>query len=110
MPEVVGDPGDGLPDEPYGQPQVNVAPLYVPTDDYVVLSVNQTLRQPQDGRTIPTIEVGFTVPGEPGQHSLLIDNYAFAHADPLRDLRGRAAKIRRLYALPRLLPRDPEEL
>jgi hypothetical protein len=50
------------------------------------------------------------VPGYPGVFTLHIDNYAFTHADPLRDLRGRSDKIRRLYALPEVLPPDPEEL
>jgi hypothetical protein len=94
----------------FGEPEVDVGPLYVPTEDYAVLGVNQTQRFPPDGRVIPTIETTFVIPGLPGTFVLYIDNYAFRFADPLRDLRGRSAKIRRLYALPEVLPRDPEEL
>jgi hypothetical protein len=94
----------------FGTPPVDVGPLYVPTERYAVLGVAQTQRQPADGRVIPTIETTFVVPGVPGTFTLPIDNYAFTHADPLRDLRGRAWKIRRLFALPDDLPHDPEEL
>jgi hypothetical protein len=96
--------------EPYGDPPVDVGPLYVPTDDYEVMSVNQTTREPQDGRIIPTLEVGFYVPGMGGAHSILIDNYAFTHADVLSYMRGRAARLRRIMALPEVLPPDPEEV
>jgi hypothetical protein len=109
MPATVDDylPAPG---RMFGTPPVDVGPLYVPTERYVVLGVAQSQRFPPDGRVIPTIETLFVVPGVPGTFSLNIDNYAFTHADPLRDLRGRGWKIRRLYALPELLPTDPEEL
>lgn len=94
----------------YGDPEVDVGPLYVPTEDYVVLGVMQTERFPPDGRVIPTIETTFVVPGVPGTFTLWIDNYAFTHADVLGYLRGRSAKVRRLYALPEVTPRDPEEI
>src|SRR5947199_5656043 len=83
--------------EVYGEPPVDVSSLYVPTDTYEVQSVNQTIREPGDGRQIPTIEVGFTRPGDPGLHSILIDNYAFTHADVLGYMRGRSARIGRIY-------------
>lgn len=94
----------------FGQPPVDVADLYIPTDDYRVLGLHQIMRNPPDGRTIPTIDTTFAIPGLPSTHELYIDNYAFTHADPLRDLRGRSKRIRRLYALPTVLPPDPEEL
>lgn len=96
--------------ELYGDPPVDVAPLYVPTDTYEVQSANQTIREPADGRLIPTIEVEFERPGDPALHSILIDNYAFTHADVLGYLRGRSARIGRIYALPEELPPDPEEV
>lgn len=94
----------------YGEPPVDVGPLYIPTDTYEVQSVNQTIREPGDGRQIPTIEVSFTRPNDLGLHSILIDNYAFTHADVLGYLRGRSARIARIYALPEQLPPDPEEV
>lgn len=94
----------------YGNPPVDVGPLYVPTEDYAVLGVAQTTRWPGDGREIPTILTTFIVPGVSGTFTLHIDNYAFTYADPLRDLRGRSAKIRRLAALPEVLPPSPDEL
>lgn len=108
----VAEPDDFLPapGRLFGDPQVDVGPLYVPTEKYVLLGVEQTQRIPPDGRIIPTILCTFTIPGYPGVYTLHIDNYAFEHADPLRDLRGRSDKIRRLYALPEVLPPDPEEL
>jgi hypothetical protein len=99
-----------VPGELYGDPAVDVGPLYVPTDDYEVMSVNQTQREPGDGRIIPTIEVGFYATGVPGAHSILIDNYAFTHADVLGYMRGRSARLRRIMALPQELPPDPEEV
>jgi hypothetical protein len=45
-----------------------------------------------------------------GAHSILIDNYAFTHADVLGYMRGRAARLRRIMALPQQLPPDPEEV
>ena len=98
------------PNELYGEPAVLVTPLYAPTADYQVQTISQTVRTPQDGRIIPTLEVDFSMPGYAGLHSILIDNYAFDHADVLGYLRGRAARIRRIYALPQELPPDPEEV
>jgi hypothetical protein len=96
--------------ELYGEPPVDVSLLYGPADTYEVQSINQTIREPAGGRQIPTIEVDFTRPGDSGLHSILIDNYAFTHADVLGYLRGRSARIARLYALPEELPPDPEEV
>jgi hypothetical protein len=111
MPVPAGDEiFDPTPGELYGDPPVDVSELYVPTDDYEVMSANQTFREPADGRIIPTLEVGFAVPGLPGGHSILIDNYAFTHADVLSYMRGRAARLRRIMALPAVLPPDPEEV
>jgi hypothetical protein len=111
VPVPAGDeifvPGGG---EPYGDPPVDVGPLYIPADTYEVQSVNQTVREPQDGRIIPTIETSFRRPNDAGYHSILIDNYAFTHADVLGYLRGRSARIARIYALPEQLPPDPEEV
>ncbi len=106
------DEGGNLPapGSAFGDPEVDVGPLYVPTADYVVKGVMQTERFPPDGRVIPTIETIFAVPGVPGSFTLWIDNYAFTHADVLGYLRGRSAKIRRLYALPDVFPPAPEEL
>jgi hypothetical protein len=111
MPVPAGDEiFDPTPGALYGDPPVDVGPLYVPTDDYEVLSLNQTVREPRDGRIIPTIEVGFDVPDLPGTHSILIDNYAFTHADVLGYMRGRASRLRRISALPEVLPVSPEEV
>jgi hypothetical protein len=107
---VVGADWTPAPGRWIGEPPVDVGPLYVPTEDYAVLGVAQTTRWPGGGREIPTILTTFLVPGVSGTFSLHIDNYAFTHADPLRDLRGRSAKIRRLAALPEVLPPSPEEL
>lgn len=91
--------------EAYGFPPVNVAPLYVPTVDYVVVSLAQEDRiRPSDGKLVPTIAVMFSVPGLPGQFTIRIDNYAFTHADPVAYLHERAYLIRSLYALPNVLP------
>jgi len=94
----------------FGSPPVDVAPLYEPTPDYVVLGMHQTERFPPDGRVIPCLEVSFTVPGMPGRHTIIIDNYAFTHADVLGYLRGRASLLRRIMALPTMLPASPEEV
>lgn len=105
-------PGDWVPPAGnlFGDPEVDVGPLYVPTEYYAVQGVAQIERIRADGKVVPTIETTFVVPGTPGTHSLNIDNYAFTYADPLRDLRGRSKRILRLYALPTVLPPDPEEL
>jgi hypothetical protein len=88
----------------FGDPEVDVGPLYVPTEDYQVQGVSQQIRYPPDGRAIPTIEVDFVVPGYPGRHIRLIDNYAFTHANVLDYMAERAYLIRELYALPGRLP------
>ena len=67
-------------------------------------------RSPTDGRAIPTLETSFEVPGVPGLHTILIDNYAFTHADVLGYMRGRAHRLRRIMALPAELPPSPEEV
>src|SRR5262249_60547655 len=64
----------------------------------------QTQRYPTDGRIINTIDVSFTVPGVPGNHNILIDNYAFTHADPVQYLYERAYLLQSVIALPNQLP------
>jgi hypothetical protein len=89
----------------FGYPAVNVAPLYVPTDDWLVVSLAQEDRiRPTDQKLIPTIAVSFSVPGLPGVFTIRIDNYAFAHADVMGYMRERSHLIRALYALPGTLP------
>jgi hypothetical protein len=104
--EVFAPPGATF----YGEPPVDVSEIYLPTDDYFVQGANQTIRYPRSGRVIPTIMVSFEVPGLNGLHTLMVDNYAFTHADVLGYLRGRAARLRRMTALPERLPPDPEEV
>ena len=88
MPQV----GDEAPIQEtlFGEPEVDVGPLYVPTENYRVLSVSQQMRYPPDGRVIPDIEVDFVVPDLPGRHIRLIDNYAFTHANVLNYMEERA--------------------
>ncbi len=89
----------------YGTPPVDVTALYQPTLDYVVTGLMQTDRiRPRDQKLIPTIQVTFQVPGLPGHYTILIDNYAFTHADPLEYMRARAYLIRGLYAIPQVFP------
>jgi hypothetical protein len=89
----------------FGTPPVDVTELYVPTSEYVVTSLDQESRiRPRDGRMIPVVTVSFSVPGLPGTFTIKIDNYAFAHADPLLYMRQRSWVIRSLYALPERLP------
>jgi hypothetical protein len=104
-----GDAGYSPPEaDSYGDPPVDVSLLYLPTVEYEVQSVNQTTRYDRNGRAIQTIEVDFQVEGLPGLYSILIDNYAFDHADPLEYIRHRVYTIRELWALPeRLLPYVP---
>jgi hypothetical protein len=84
----------------YGEPPVDVTPLYVPTLDYVVLGLSQEDRiRPRDKLVIPTVAVSFGVPGLPGVFSIRIDNYAFTHADVLGYIRERVAVIRGLYSV-----------
>jgi hypothetical protein len=89
----------------FGTPPVDVTQLYVPTPAYVVRSLSQEeRRRPTDGAIVPTIRVTFTVPGLSGVFSIIIDNYAFTHADPLFYMRERSYVIHGLYALPAQLP------
>lgn len=88
-----------LPSVMFGDPPVDVAPLYVPTEDYVVIDVYQTQRFPDDGRIIPQIAATFTLPGLPGFYTIRLDNYGFTYGDPLGRLRTRSDLIRALYAL-----------
>lgn len=90
--------------ERYGEPPVDVSRLYLPTAEYEVQSVNQTVRYDRTGRAIQTIEVDFQILGLPGLYSILIDNYAFDHADPLESIRHRVYNVRELFALPERLP------
>src|SRR5262245_59468865 len=89
----------------FGQPPVDVTELYVPTLDYVVTGLLQTDRiRPRDQKLIPTIQVSFQVPGSPGNFTILIDNYAFTHANVLEYMNARSYLIRSLYSLPAVLP------
>jgi hypothetical protein len=89
----------------FGDPPVDVGPLYVPTADYIVLALSQSERiRPTDQKVVPTIEVSFRVPGLAGVFTIRIDNYAFTHVDVLAYMRERAYLIRALYALPAVLP------
>lgn len=88
-----------LPGIEFGDPPVDVGPLYVPTEDYAVLSVYQTQRFPPDGRIVPQIAATFRVPGLPGTYVIRLDNYGFTYGDPLGRMRTRAAQIRALYNL-----------
>lgn len=89
-----------LPSQMFGDPPVDVAPLYVPTVDYRVLSVYQTQRFPPDGRVVPQIAATFTIPGLPGTYTIRLDNYGFTYGDPLGRLRDRSAQLRDLYSIP----------
>jgi hypothetical protein len=88
----------------YGEPPVDVGPLYIPTDFYEVQAINQTQRYPSDGRIINTLDVSFLVSGVPGIHNILIDNYAFTHADPIEYLYERSYLLKAAMALPEQLP------
>jgi hypothetical protein len=89
----------------FGDPPVNVGPLYVPTTNYIVKSLSQSERiRPTDQKVVPTIEVSFIVPGLAGVWTIRIDNYAFTHVDVLAYMRERAYLIRALYALPAVSP------
>jgi predicted alpha/beta hydrolase len=83
----------------FGDPPVDVAPLYVPTPDHVVLSVYQTERYMSDGHAIPQVAVVFAVPGLPGTFTRRIANYRFEEGVALRFLQERAELIRELYDL-----------
>jgi hypothetical protein len=83
----------------FGDPPVNVGPLYVPTADHVVLSVYQTERYMSDGHPIPQVAVVFAVPGLPGSFTRRIANYRFEQGVALEFLQARAEQIRALYAL-----------
>jgi hypothetical protein len=88
----------------YGDPPVDIGPLYIPTDFYEVQAVSQTQRYPSDGRIINTLDVSFLVAGVPGIHNILIDNYAFTHADVLEYLYERSYLLQSAMALPTMLP------
>src|SRR5213596_3786315 len=88
----------------YGDPPVDVSRLYLRTAEYDGQSVNQTTRYTRTGRAIQTIEVDFQILGLAGLYSILIDNYAFDHADPLEYIRHRVYTVRELWALPERLP------
>jgi hypothetical protein len=83
----------------FGDPPVDVAPLYVPTVDHVVLSVYQTERYMGDGHAVPQIAVVFVVPGLPGTFTRRIANYRFEQGVALQFLQARAEQIRAIYAL-----------
>jgi hypothetical protein len=88
----------------YGDPPVDLTDIYIPTELYTVQACMQTQRYPSDGRIINTIDVSFTVPNVPGNHDILIDNYAFTHADPVQYLYERAYLLQSVIALPNQLP------
>jgi hypothetical protein len=89
----------------YGTPPVDVTAIYEPTAAYEVTALMQTDRiRPRDGKLVPTIQVAFRIPGLPSSHTILIDNYAFTHADPVAYLYERSYLIRGLYAVPEMLP------
>lgn len=96
---VAADQWTPLQGQPFGDPPVDVAPLYVPTVDHVVLSVYQTERYMSDGKQVPQIAVVFAVPGLPGTFTRRIANYRFATGEALEFLQARAEQIRALYAL-----------
>jgi len=96
----VDDYGNPLAEVMFGDPEVDVGPLYHATPYFVVIGLAQNARYPPDGRSIPDIDVTFRVPGLPGTFIRRIDNYAFTHADPLLYLLERAQQIKQLYALP----------
>lgn len=83
----------------FGEPPIDVSPLYEPSADWKVLGLAQNTRFPPDGRVIPDIDITFIVPGLPGTFLLRVDNYAFNHVDVLVYLRERVELIRALYEL-----------
>ena len=89
-----------LPGRLFGDPPVDVGPLYVPTPDHVVLSVYQTERYMSDGHPIPQVAVVFAIPGLPGTFTRRIANYRFEEGVAIQFLQARAEQIRELYALP----------
>jgi hypothetical protein len=99
MPQV-DDLGNPVPEQRFGDPEVDVGPLYAATVDYVVIGLHQNTRYPPDGRVIPDIDVTFRIPGLPGTFIRRIDNYAFTHADVLAYMRERALQLRQIFALP----------
>lgn len=99
MPVAEPDGWSPAPHEDFGDPPVDVGPLYVPTVDHVVLSVYQTERYMSDGHAIPQIAVLFAVPGLPGTFTRRIANYRFDEGVALQFLQERAEQIRALYAL-----------
>jgi hypothetical protein len=99
MPVVGQDEYGPLPGQLFGDPPVDVAPLYVPTPDHVVLSVYQTERFMSTGKRIPQIGVVFAVPGLPGTFTRRIANERFDDPSALAFLQQRAEQIRALYAL-----------
>lgn len=96
---VQADQWAPLTGELFGDPPVDVGPLYVPTPDHIVLSVYQTERFMSDGRRIPQIAVVFAVPGLPGTFTRRIANERFSTGEALEFLQARAEQIRALYAL-----------
>lgn len=89
----------------FGEPPVDVGPLYVPTTAYIVISLSQSERiRPTDQKVVPTVEVTFRVPGLAGVFTIRIDNYAFTHVDVLAYMRERSYLIRALSALPAVSP------
>jgi hypothetical protein len=96
----VAEPDYGpLPHVLFGDPPVDVGPLYTPTADHVVLSVYQTERYMSDGHPVPQVAVVFAVPGLPGSFTRRIANYRFEEGLALQFLQARAEQIRALYAL-----------
>lgn len=96
----VADPDwSPLPEQLFGDPPVDVAPLYVPTENHVVVSVYQTERYMSDGHPIPQIAVDFAIPGYPGTFTRRIANYRFDQGLALTFLEDRALQIKEIYRL-----------
>jgi hypothetical protein len=99
VPRAEADDYAPLRGQEFGDPPVDVAPLYVPTFDHVVLSVYQTERYMGDGHPVPQIAVVFAIPGLPGTFTRRIANYRFGQGVALQFLQDRAEQIRAIYAL-----------
>lgn len=96
----VDDYGNPLPEVLFGDPEVDVGPLYAATEAWVVIGLAQNARYPPDGRSIPDIDVTFRIPGLFGTFTRRIDNYAFEHANPVEYMWERVQQLKAIYALP----------
>lgn len=96
----VDDYGNPIPEVMFGDPAVDVGPLYQATEYFVVIGLHQNARYPPDGRTIPDIDVAFRIPGLLGTFVRRIDNYAFTVDNPLLYLLERVQQLKAIFALP----------